>query len=82
MYQTVLTSQGTLTLPAEVRRRHRLIPGDVLTVEDDGEIRILKAVGFADVRAKNAKFVRSVRKHTYKQGDGMAAHVRQKYGKK
>lgn len=80
MYQTTLTSQGTLTLPAAIRRRYNLRSGDSLTIEDDGEIHIIKTIGFGDMRKKNQTFAKVVR--AYKQGDGMAAHVIQKYGKK
>lgn len=80
MNQTVLTSQGTLTLPAEVRRRHNLRPGDVLTIEDNDGIRIVKSTSFAELRKKND--VRPGSLKGYKQGDGWTAHVKEKYGKK
>lgn len=79
MGQTVLTSQGTLTLPAEVRRKYNLLPGDVLTVEDNDGIRIVKSTSFSELRKKNN--VHSGALHGYKQGDGWAAHVMEKYGK-
>ncbi len=80
MGQTVLTSQGTLTLPIEVRRRYNLRPGDILTIEDTDGIRIVKNVSFAELRKKNQPYSKNVR--SYKQGDGFAAHVAEKYGKK
>ena len=80
MNQTVLTSQGKLTLPAEVRRRHNLHPGDVLTIEDTDGIRIVKNASFAELRKKNQVDARKLR--GYKQGDGTLAHVVEKYGKK
>ena len=78
MGQTILTSQGTLTLPAEVRRKHNLHPGDVLTIEDTDGIRIVKNVQFAELREKNKAFIRKAKR--YSQGDGFAAHVAEKYG--
>lgn len=80
MNQTVLTSQGTLTLPVEVRRKYNLRPGDVLTVEDNNGIRIVKNTSFAELRKKNNVPAGALR--NYKQGDGWAAHVKEKYGKK
>ena len=80
MGQTVLTSQGTLTLPAEVRRKYNLRPGDVLTVEDNDGIRGVKITSFSELRKKNN--VRPGALHGYKQGDGWTAHVVEKYGKK
>jgi len=81
MGQTVLTSQGTLTLPAEVRRRHNLRPGDILTIEDSDGIRIVKNTGLAELRAKNRAYLKNAPKK-YKQGDGFAMHVTEKYGAK
>ena len=80
MNHTVLTSQGTLTLPAEVRRRHNLHSGDILTIDDTDGIRIVKNMSFNELREKNRVSARRLR--GYKQGDGGLAHVREKYGKK
>ncbi|MBI5470488.1 AbrB/MazE/SpoVT family DNA-binding domain-containing protein [Candidatus Kaiserbacteria bacterium] len=80
MGQTVLTSQGTLTLPIEVRRRHKLHPGDILTIDDTDGIRIVKNISFAELRKKNQVDAGKLRGYT--QGDGMLAHVIEKYGKK
>ena len=80
MNQTVLTSQGTLTLPAEVRRRHNLRSGDILTIDDTDGIRIVKNMSFDELREKNRASTRRLQE--YKQGDGWLAHVREKYGKK
>ena len=79
-YQTTLTSQGTLSLPAAVRRKYNLRPGDILTIEDTDSIRVVKNTTLADMRKKNQSLVRNV--PVYAQGDGMAAHVVEKYGKK
>ncbi len=81
MNQTVLTSQGTLTLPIEVRRRYNLRPGDVLTVEDSDGIRIVKNASLTELRKKNRAYLRNA-PAAYKQGDGWTAHVLEKYGKK
>ena len=80
MKQTVLTSQGTLTLPAEMRRKYNLRPGDILTVEDTDGIRIVKNTSFSELRKKNN--VRAGALRGYTQGDGTLAHVLEKYGKK
>ena len=80
MYQTTLTSQGTLSLPAAVRRKHNIRPGDILTIEDTDEIRVIVNARFVDMRKKNQIYAKSAR--AYKQGDGIATHVAEKYGKK
>lgn len=81
MNQTVLTSQGTITLPIALRRRHNLRPGDVLTIEDDDGIRIVKNKELGELRAKNRAYLKNAPKK-YKQGDGWAAHIMEKYGAK
>ena len=80
MYKTKVTSQGTITLPTALRRKYDLQTGDILSLEDTGKIIITKVFDFADIRAKNRGVLKKVA--SYKQGDGMGAHVRETYEKK
>jgi AbrB family looped-hinge helix DNA binding protein len=80
MYQTKLTSQGTVSLPATLRRKHNLRPGDVLTIEDVGDIRLVVNMSLSDMRKKNQAYTKV--SPVYTQGDGFAAHIKERYGKK
>ncbi len=80
---TKLTSQGTITLPAEIRRKYHLKAGQVLTIEDLDTLVIHKVPSLQDVRARNKQYLTKsarVAVDSYKQGDGMATHVQEKYG--
>lgn len=81
MFQTKITSQGTISLPAALRRKYNLKAGETVTIEDTGKIVVYKAPSFAELRAQNEKYVR--KSHPpYQSGDGFAQHVNEKYGKK
>ena len=79
MYTTKITSQGTITLPLELRRKYNLHIGEVLTIEDTGKIIISKTADFALLRKKNNSQIKN--SVSYTSGDGMTAHVREKYEK-
>ncbi len=84
MYMTKLTSQGTITLPAELRRKYRLKAGHVLTIEDLDTLVIHKVPNLADVRARNKAYLTKQARAasaSYKQGDGFAANAREKYAR-
>jgi antitoxin PrlF len=52
--QSRLTSQGQVSIPAEVRRRLGIGPGSVIEWEDAGEAIVVRRAGrysFADIRA-------------------------------
>lgn len=84
MYTTTLTSQGTVTLPAALRSKYNLAPGDTLVVSDNGNIIISKPLTFAQIRARNKAHLGPSANSpvSYKSGDGFTAHVQEKYGKK
>lgn len=83
MFQTKITSQGTISLPAALRKKYGFKPGETVTIEDDGEITIRKTPSFSELREKNAKYVKKAPKgYVYKSGDGVTAHVTEKYEKK
>lgn len=83
MFQTKITSQGTISLPAALRKKYGFKPGETVTIEDDGEITIRKTPSFAELRERNAKYVKNAPKgYAYKSGNGFTAHVIEKHGKK
>ena len=84
MYMTKLTSQGTITRPAELRRKYRLKAGHVLTIEDLDTLVIHKVPNVEDVRSRNKQYLTPRTRAaaaSYKAGDGFAAHVQEKYGR-
>ena len=84
MYMTKITSQGTITLPAELRRKYGLETGQVLTIEDLDTLVIHKVPSIEDVRTQNKKYLKKsakARVGSYKQGDGMTAYLHEKHGR-
>jgi len=77
MYQTKITSQGTISLPIALRKKYNLTPGEVVTVEDNGRITLYKTPDLSELRAHNKSYVRN---RTSESGDGFSAHVKEKYG--
>lgn len=80
MYQTKITSQGTISLPAALRQKYGLKAGEVVTIEDNGKITIVKNTDFETLRNQNSKYLKP-EQADYKSGDGLAAHVNNRYGK-
>ena len=78
MYKTKITSQGTISLPAVLRRKYNLKQGDELSIEDSGKLIISKVPDLATLRAKNKAFSKKPVKYT--SGDGFATHIKEKYG--
>jgi AbrB family looped-hinge helix DNA binding protein len=83
MNTTKVTTQGTISLPVSLRRKFGLKPGDTLTVtERPGEIVITKALDLVDLHEMNKKYLKNFNLKNYKNGDGWADYVMEKYGKK
>lgn len=82
MFTTKITSQGTISLPAALRKKYGLMPGETVTVEDNGRITIYKTPSFAELRDKNAKYTDKKQSYSYQSGDGFTSHVKETYGKK
>lgn len=80
MFQTKITSQGTISIPIALRRKYGFKVGEVVTIEDTGKITISKNTDFATLRQKNATHL-SNRPSSYKNGDGIEAYVTEKYGR-
>ena len=83
MNTTKVTTQGTISLPIALRRKFAVMPGDTLTIfERQGEIVITKTPDIVAVREMNKKYLKNFNLQNYKNGDGMANYVMEKYGKK
>ena len=80
MFQAKITSQGTISIPAVLRKKYGMKAGETVTITDNGQISIIKATDFATLRAKNAKYLKNA-PASYQNGDGFTAHVLEKYKK-
>ncbi len=83
MFQTKITSQGTISIPAVIRRKYNIKAGELVTIEDTGtgKITISKSTDFATLRKMNSPYL-SNNPTSYKNGDGLEAYVIEKYGQK
>lgn len=81
MFQTKITSQGTISIPAALRKKYDLKAGQTVTITDNGQITIVKNLDFETLRQRNAKYIKS-EPFISKGGDGMTAYVLEKYAKK
>ncbi len=81
MYKTKITSQGTISLPAVLRKKYNLLPGQILMIEDTGRLVLSKAPDMGDIRRRNQQALNGKKIAPYRSGDGFAAHVIEKYGK-
>lgn len=82
MFKTKITSQGTISIPAPLRKKFGLQAGDVVAVVDTGELVIKKTPSLSELRTQNQKYVSQKPGYlqTYITGDGMTAHLTEKYG--
>ncbi len=80
MFQAKITSQGTISIPAALRRKYDLKPGELVTIEDTGKITITKNTNFASLREMNAPYLVN-KPDSYKNGDGLTVAVLEKYSK-
>lgn len=79
MYKTKITKQGTITLPAKLRQKYSLQKGETVVIEDNGQITIAKLPSLNELRRKNRQIIKQ--SMPYKSGDGISAHVKEKYGR-
>jgi AbrB family looped-hinge helix DNA binding protein len=80
MYQTKITSQGTISIPAALRKKYDLKAGQIVTITDNGQITIVKNSDFEALRQRNAKYITG-KPFIHKGGDGFTMYVMEKYGK-
>lgn len=81
MFQTKISSQGTISIPAVLRKKYNLQPGQTVTITDNGQITIVKNLDFETLRQRNAKYIKS-EPFVHKGGDGFAAYIDDKYASK
>ena len=86
-YTTILTSKGTTTIPAEIRKQLGIEPGMYLTFTRDsktGEYVIKRSQTIQEVRSQNkiALHKAGTSHKEYKSGDGFSQFVAQKYGER
>ena len=84
MYTTTVTSQGTISLPAAIRRKYNVRAGDTVRIEDGDVLRIVIPEPIEALHARNA--VRLAR-GGFKKGvpvdeRGYELYIDAKYGKK
>jgi AbrB family looped-hinge helix DNA binding protein len=80
MYKTKITSQGTISLPAALRKKYDLKPGETVILEDNGRITIVKNADFETLRSQNSKYMKP-KPDELRGGDGFTSHVVEHYGK-
>jgi AbrB family looped-hinge helix DNA binding protein len=80
MYTTKITSQGTISLPAALRKKYGFEAGQTVTITDNGQLVIEKNTDFETLHKENAKYL-PAEPIPYKNGDGFTAHVLEKYKK-
>lgn len=81
--QSKLTTQGQISIPAEVRRRLGIGPGSVVEWdEDDGNIVVRKAGRFSSQDLNLALFtVAPTPKTTSELKDGIRRHIRKRHAR-
>ncbi len=79
MYQTKITSQGTISIPAALRKKYDLKVGEVVTIEDTGKITITKRTDFEAIRQKNSSYLPKENR-PYANGAGLEVYITEKYG--
>lgn len=83
MNTTKVTTQGTISLPIALRRKLGVMSGDTLSVSlRQGEIVITKTPDIATVQNMAKAYLKNFDLKNYKNGDGFADYVVEKYGKK
>ena len=80
MYQTKITSQGTISIPVALRRKYGLEIGEIVTIEDTGKITVSKSNDLAELRERNSMYLSN--QTVTKNGAGLEAYVDEKYGQK
>ena len=84
MYTTTVTSQGTISLPAAIRRKYNIHAGSKVRIEDGEVLRIVIPEPIEALRARNAE---RLLRGGFKKGvpvdeRGYEAYIDAKYGSK
>lgn len=92
-YLTKVTSKGQITLPAQVRKKLDIVSGQRVKISYDhsGKAVVEPLVDFKDLARKTQEHLKKMgftpeklreMAENYQSGDGISAHVLEKYGKK
>lgn len=79
-----ITSQGQISVPAEVRKALGAIPGSVLEWERDGEKVIVRRAGkytFDDIRRQLFGHKKVKKRSLSELDEGKAQYIRERYGR-
>lgn len=93
MYYSTITSKGQMTLPADIREKLHIKPGQrvAIRLNDRGEAVIEPTLSLQELRSKTYASLKErgiteaqVREMAlgYEAGDGLAAAVEEKYGQR
>lgn len=82
--QSKVTSQGQVSVPAEVRRRLGIGPGSVLEWDDEGgRIVVRRAARFSSEEIHEALFERPPRRRSLGElKDGIRRHMKRKHARR
>jgi bifunctional DNA-binding transcriptional regulator/antitoxin component of YhaV-PrlF toxin-antitoxin module len=85
-YKTILTTKGTTTIPAIIRKSLGVKPGMYVTFSEGdkpGEYIVKRSLTLAELRQLNREALQKAgtTKKRYTGGDGFRAHVAQRYRK-
>lgn len=93
IYSAKVTTKGQVTIPVYLRKKVSIKPGQRLTfsLNKKGNVEIIRPINIEDLQRQNQELLRKrgftpekLRKmaEEYRSGDGITAHVLEKYGKK
>lgn len=84
-YTSVITSKGTVTIPAAFRKQLGLKEGTrVEFANQDGQLFVRPVISWQEMQTLNQSILRenNSKPEPYNSGDGFKTHVEEKYGKK
>jgi AbrB family looped-hinge helix DNA binding protein len=82
--QSKVTSQGQISVPAEIRRKLGIGPGSVLEWDEEGGRVIVKRAGlYSSEDIHRAVFPRAPKRKSIEElKEGIAAHMRKKHARR
>ena len=81
--QSKVTSQGQISVPAEIRRKLGIGPGSVLEWEEEGDRVVVRRAGlYSSEDIHRAVFSRVPRRSIGELKRGIAEHMRRKYARR
>lgn len=82
--QSKVTSQGQISVPAEIRRKLGIGPGSILEWDEDGEQVVVRKAGrFSSEDIHRALFAKKPKRRTLEElKDSIRRHVREKHARR